>query len=106
MKALRHRQGKRKIGYSDVPDPVIQDPGDIIVKVTSTAICGSDLHLNELLGPYMHAGDVLGHETMGIVQEIGSGMATELGGGRPRGDSVQHLLRTLLDVRARVAVPV
>ena len=71
MKALTW-QGKRKIGYSDVPDPVIQDPGDIIIKVTSTAICGSDLHPYELLGPYMHAGDVLGHETMRIVQEIAS----------------------------------
>lgn len=73
MKALTW-QGKRNVAFSDVPDPVIQDPSDIIIKVTSTAICGSDLHLYELLGPYMHAGDVLGHETMGIVQEVGSGI--------------------------------
>ena len=71
MKALTW-QGKRKIEYSDVPDPRIQRPEDIIIKVTSTAICGSDLHLYELLGPYMHAGDIVGHEPMGIVEEVGS----------------------------------
>lgn len=70
MKALTW-QAKRKVEYSEVPDPLIEDPRDIIIKVTSTAICGSDLHLYELLGAYMHPGDVLGHETMGIVQEIG-----------------------------------
>lgn len=71
MKALTW-QGKRTIEYTDVADPHIQEPTDIIIKVTSTAICGSDLHLYELLGPYMHAGDVVGHEPMGIVEEVGS----------------------------------
>ena len=71
MKALTWH-GKRNIEYSQVPDPRIEDPGDIIIKVTSSAICGSDLHLYELMGPYMHAGDILGHEPMGIVEETGS----------------------------------
>lgn len=70
MKALTW-QGKRKIEYSEVPDPRIEEPGDIIIKVTSTAICGSDLHLYELMGPYMHPGDIVGHEPMGIVEEVG-----------------------------------
>ncbi len=70
MKALTW-QGKRKVEVSEVPDPRIQEPTDIVIKVTSTAICGSDLHLYELLGPFMHSGDVLGHETMGIVEEVG-----------------------------------
>lgn len=56
----------------EVPDPVIQEPTDAIVRITSTAICGSDLHLYEVLGPYMHKGDVIGHEPMGIVEEVGS----------------------------------
>ncbi len=74
MKALTW-QGKRNIQYTEVPDPRIQEPTDIIIKVTSTAICGSDLHLYELLGPYMHAGDIVGHESMGIVQEVGSAVS-------------------------------
>lgn len=65
-------QGKRSISVDEVPDPVIQEPSDAIIKVTSTAICGSDLHLYEILGPYMKKGDILGHEPMGIVQEVGS----------------------------------
>jgi threonine dehydrogenase-like Zn-dependent dehydrogenase len=59
---------------AEVPDPVIQEPTDAIVRITSTAICGSDLHLYEVLGPYMHKGDVIGHEPMGIVEEVGSGV--------------------------------
>ncbi len=74
MKALTW-QGKRNIEYTEVPDPRIQEPTDIIIKVTSTAICGSDLHLYELLGPYMHAGDIVGHEAMGVVQEVGSSVS-------------------------------
>ncbi|MFC8302711.1 zinc-dependent alcohol dehydrogenase [Specibacter sp. NPDC057265] len=71
MKALTW-QGKRNLSIEEVPDPVIQEPTDAIIKVTSTAICGSDLHLYEVLGPYMHKGDILGHEPMGIVMEVGS----------------------------------
>jgi threonine dehydrogenase-like Zn-dependent dehydrogenase len=55
-----------------VPDPVIQHPTDAIVRITTTAICGSDLHLYEVMGPFLDEGDILGHEPMGIVEEVGS----------------------------------
>jgi len=71
MKALTW-QGRRDVRVESVPDPVIQEPTDAIVKITSTAICGSDLHLYEVLGAYLSPGDVLGHEPMGIVEEVGS----------------------------------
>ncbi|MET7280553.1 alcohol dehydrogenase catalytic domain-containing protein [Kribbella sp. NPDC005582] len=70
MKALTW-QGKRKIEYGEVPDPRIEQPTDAVIKVTSTGICGSDLHLYEVMGPFLDAGDVLGHEAMGIVEEVG-----------------------------------
>ncbi len=71
MKALTW-QGKRDVRVEEVPDPRIEQPTDAVVKVTSTAICGSDLHLYEVLGPFLSPGDVLGHETMGVVEEVGS----------------------------------
>lgn len=71
MKAVTW-QGKRNITVEEVPDPVIQEPNDAIIKVTSSGICGSDLHLYEVMGPFMEKGDILGHEPMGIVQEVGS----------------------------------
>jgi len=71
MKAVTWH-GKRDVRVDEVPDPEIQEPTDAIIKITSTAICGSDLHLYEVLGPYMKTGDILGHEPMGIVQEVGS----------------------------------
>ncbi|HEY8306274.1 MAG TPA: zinc-dependent alcohol dehydrogenase [Lapillicoccus sp.] len=71
MRALTW-QGKREVEVQDVPDPVIQEPTDAIVRITTTAICGSDLHLYEVLGAYLNPGDVLGHEAMGIVEEVGS----------------------------------
>jgi threonine dehydrogenase-like Zn-dependent dehydrogenase len=64
-------QGKRDIAYGDVPDPTIQEPTDAIIKVTSSGICGSDLHLYEVMAPYLDKGDILGHEPMGIVAEVG-----------------------------------
>jgi threonine dehydrogenase-like Zn-dependent dehydrogenase len=70
MRALTF-QGRRAVSVETVPDPVIEQPNDAIIKVTSTAICGSDLHLYEVLGPFLKPGDVLGHETMGIVEEVG-----------------------------------
>lgn len=73
MRALTW-QGKRSVSVEEVPDPVIQEPTDAIIKITSSAICGSDLHLYEVLAPYMSKGDIIGHEPMGIVQEIGSAM--------------------------------
>jgi threonine dehydrogenase-like Zn-dependent dehydrogenase len=70
MRALTW-QGNLDVQVTDVPDPRIQEPNDAIIKVTSTAICGSDLHLYGVLGPYLCPGDVLGHEAMGVVQEVG-----------------------------------
>jgi threonine dehydrogenase-like Zn-dependent dehydrogenase len=67
--------GTKDVRVEEVPDPVIQEPGDAIIKVTSTNICGSDLHLYEPLGAFMHAGDVLGHEAMGVVEEVGGGVS-------------------------------
>ena len=64
-------QGKRDVRVEEVPDPKIEQPTDAIVRITSTNICGSDLHLYETLGPFMDAGDILGHEPMGIVEEVG-----------------------------------
>ncbi|MFL6103118.1 MAG: alcohol dehydrogenase catalytic domain-containing protein [Actinomycetes bacterium] len=71
MKALTW-QGKRDVRVEEVPDPKIEQPTDAVVRITSSAICGSDLHLYEVLGPYLTPGDVLGHEPMGIVEEVGS----------------------------------
>ncbi len=70
MKALTWH-GKRDVRVEDVPDPILQEPTDAIVRITSTAICGSDLHLYEIMGPFLTPGDVLGHEPMGIVEEVG-----------------------------------
>jgi threonine dehydrogenase-like Zn-dependent dehydrogenase len=70
MKALTWH-AKRDVRIDDVPDPVIQQPTDAIIRVTTTAICGSDLHLYEVLGPFIEPGSVLGHEPMGIVEEVG-----------------------------------
>ena len=71
MKAVTWH-GKRDVRVDEVPDPHIQYPTDAVVKITSTAICGSDLHLYEVMGPFMGEGNILGHEPMGIVQEVGS----------------------------------
>ena len=64
-------QGKRDVRVEQVPDPKIEEPTDAIIEVTSTNICGSDLHLYEVLGAFMKPGDILGHEPMGIVREVG-----------------------------------
>jgi threonine dehydrogenase-like Zn-dependent dehydrogenase len=71
MRALTW-QGKGKVSVETVPDPVIKEPTDAIVRITSTAICGSDLHLYDVLGMYIDPGDILGHEPMGIVEEVGA----------------------------------
>lgn len=63
--------GRRDVRVETVPDPVLQEPTDAIVRVMSSGLCGSDLHLYELLGPFLSAGDVLGHEALGIVEEVG-----------------------------------
>ncbi|HEY1713788.1 MAG TPA: zinc-dependent alcohol dehydrogenase [Solirubrobacteraceae bacterium] len=71
MKAVTFH-GKRDVRVDTVPDPKIEEPTDAIIKITSTGICGSDLHLYEVMGAFMDEGDILGHEPMGIVQEVGS----------------------------------
>jgi len=65
-------QGKRHVSVDEVPDPVIEKPTDIVIRITSTAICGSDLHLYEVFGPFLKPGDILGHESMGVVEEVGA----------------------------------
>jgi threonine dehydrogenase-like Zn-dependent dehydrogenase len=75
MKAVTWH-GKRDVRVDTVPDPMIQEPEDAIIKVTSTGICGSDLHLYEMLGEFMTEGDILGHEAMGEVLEVGPGITT------------------------------
>ncbi|MQY04691.1 zinc-dependent alcohol dehydrogenase [Actinomadura macrotermitis] len=74
MKAVTWH-GKRDVRVESVPDPVIKEPTDAIIKVTSTGVCGSDLHLYEVLGPFLSEGDVLGHEPMGVVEEVGADVA-------------------------------
>ena len=71
MKAVTW-QGKRDVRVETVPDPEIREPTDAIIKVTASGICGSDLHLYEVLGSFIDPGDVLGHEPMGIVEEVGA----------------------------------
>jgi threonine dehydrogenase-like Zn-dependent dehydrogenase len=70
MKAVAWH-GKRDVRVDEVPEPRIEEPTDAIIRVTSSGICGSDLHLYELMGPFLEEGDVLGHEAMGIVEEAG-----------------------------------
>jgi len=70
MKALTWH-GKRDVRHETVPDPKIEEPTDAVLKITSSGICGSDLHLIEVLGPFMGEGDILGHEPMGVVEEVG-----------------------------------
>ncbi|MBB5815195.1 zinc-dependent alcohol dehydrogenase [Streptomyces collinus] len=67
-------QGKRDVRVENVPDPTIQEPTDAVIRITSTGLCGSDLHLYEVLTPFMTPGDILGHEPMGIVEEVGAGV--------------------------------
>jgi threonine dehydrogenase-like Zn-dependent dehydrogenase len=75
MKALTYH-GAYQVQVDDVPDPVLQKPDDIILRITATAICGSDLHLYRGKVPGLTSGDILGHEFMGIVEQVGSGVTT------------------------------
>jgi threonine dehydrogenase-like Zn-dependent dehydrogenase len=81
MKAVTWH-GKRDVRIDTVPDPKIEQPTDAVVKITSSGICGSDLHLYEVLSPFMNPGDVLGHEPMGIVEEVGSDVSSVKAGDR------------------------
>ncbi len=71
MKAVTWH-GRRDVRVEEVRDPTLETPTDAIVRITSSGLCGSDLHLYETLGPFMGEGDVLGHEPMGIVEEVGA----------------------------------
>jgi threonine dehydrogenase-like Zn-dependent dehydrogenase len=81
MKAVTWH-GRRDVRVEEVPDPAIVEPTDAIVRITTTGLCGSDLHLYEVLGPFMGEGDVLGHEPMGVVEEVGSGVTSLAPGDR------------------------
>ena len=67
-------QGPKHMSVEEVPDPIIKESTDAIIKVTTTGLCGSDLHLYEPLSPFMTPGDIVGHEPMGIVEEVGPGI--------------------------------
>ncbi|MFE2581151.1 alcohol dehydrogenase catalytic domain-containing protein [Streptomyces sp. NPDC059378] len=75
-------QGRRDIRVEDVPDPTIQEPTDAVIRITSSGLCGSDLHLYEVLTPFMTPGDILGHEPIGIVEEVGAGVPDLMAGDR------------------------
>lgn len=75
-------QGRRTMSVEEVPDPVLQRPDDVIVRITSTGLCGSDLHLYDPLTPFMEPGDVVGHEPMGIVAEVGQAVTALAPGDR------------------------
>ena len=81
MKALTWH-GKRDVRVDTVPDPTIQQPTDAVIRITTTGLCGSDLHLYEVLGPFLEAGDILGHEPMGIVEEVGASVTNVARGDR------------------------
>ena len=81
MKALTWH-GRRDVRVETVPDPRIEEPTDAIVRITSSGLCGSDLHLYELMAPFLGEGDVLGHEPMGVVEEVGAGVTNLSAGDR------------------------
>jgi threonine dehydrogenase-like Zn-dependent dehydrogenase len=70
MKALTWH-GNRDVRVESVPDPVIESPTDVLIRLTSSRICGADVHLYEVLGPFLEPGDILGHEPIGVVEEVG-----------------------------------
>ncbi len=81
MQALTYH-GRKDVRVETVPDPALAADDDLILRVTATAICGSDLHLYRGKIPDLHDGDVLGHEFMGIVEEVGSGVTQVKAGDR------------------------
>ncbi|MDQ4051332.1 MAG: glutathione-dependent formaldehyde dehydrogenase [Actinomycetota bacterium] len=81
MKAVTW-QGRRDMRVMDVPDPTIEEPTDAVIEITSTGLCGSDLHLYDPLTPFMTPGDIVGHEPMGVVREVGSAVSTLEAGDR------------------------
>jgi threonine dehydrogenase-like Zn-dependent dehydrogenase len=96
--------GKRDVRVDSVDDPRIEKANDAIIRVTSSGICGSDLHLYEVLGPYLDAGDILGHEPMGIVEEVGSEITNIKPGDRvvvPFNISCGHCHMCTLDLQSQ-----
>jgi threonine dehydrogenase-like Zn-dependent dehydrogenase len=81
MRALTYH-GSKDVRVDNVPDPTIQEPDDIILKVTATAICGSDLHLYRGKIPQVKDGDIFGHEFMGVVEETGNAVTAVSKGDR------------------------
>ncbi|MEZ5140083.1 MAG: zinc-dependent alcohol dehydrogenase [Acidimicrobiales bacterium] len=81
MRALTWH-GTRDVRVDTVDDPTIHEPDDVIVRITSTGLCGSDLHLYDVLGPFLDPGDILGHEPMGVVAEVGSAVTALAPGDR------------------------
>ena len=81
MRALTWH-GAHDVRVDEVPDPTIEYPTDAIIRVTSSGICGSDLHLYEVLGAYIEPGDVLGHEPMGVVEAVGADVSNIAPGDR------------------------
>ncbi len=81
MRALTYH-GKKDVRLEDVPDPTLVERDDIILRITATAICGSDLHLYRGKIPELHSGDILGHEFMGVVEEAGPGVTAVKKGDR------------------------
>jgi threonine dehydrogenase-like Zn-dependent dehydrogenase len=75
MKALCW-YGTEDVRIAEVPDPMILQPGDAVIEVTRSAICGSDLHMYDGYVPNMKRGDILGHEAVGVVREVGPGVET------------------------------
>lgn len=74
--------GKRDVRVEEVPDPSLKHPTDAVVRITSSGLCGSDLHVYEILAPFMTPGDILGHEPMGVVEEVGDEVANLAPGDR------------------------
>src|SRR3954463_11743063 len=81
MKAVAWH-GKRDVRVDTVPDPAVAEPTDMVIRLTTTAICGSDLHLSEAMAPFLNEGDILGHEPMGVVEEVGSEVKSVASGDR------------------------
>ncbi|SDC58929.1 Threonine dehydrogenase [Geodermatophilus telluris] len=74
--------GRADVQVDTVPDPTLQEDTDVVVEITSSGICGSDLHLIEVMAPFMTKGDVMGHEPMGVVREVGSAVTAVKPGDR------------------------
>jgi len=74
--------GNQDVRVNNVPDPAIEKPTDAIVRITSTGLCGSDLHLYNVLGPFLTEGDILGHEPMGVIEEVGADVTKVKAGDR------------------------